>query len=175
MAMAISLYDISVTSYLQTLDAVGGFLAKGLAHCRETGADPEELVEARLAPDMLPFRFQVQSVAFHSKGAIDAVLSGALALPGPQPEYDYAGLQALIADAAAALRALTPEQVNAREGADMVFTVRDTAMLFTSEGFVLSFSLPNFHFHATTAYDILRQKGVPVGKRDYMGQPRLKG
>ncbi len=173
--MAISLYDISVTSYLQTLDAVGGFLAKALAHFRDTGTDPEEIVEARLVPDMLPFRFQVVSVAFHSGGAMQAVLSGALALPGEQPAYDYAGLQALIADTAAGLRALTPEQVNAREGADMVFQVRDTAMVFTSEGFVTSFSMPNLHFHATTAYDILRVKGAPVGKRDYIGAPRLKG
>ncbi|MEN3973485.1 DUF1993 domain-containing protein [Emcibacter sp. SYSU 3D8] len=173
--MAISLYDISVTSYLQTLDAVGGFLAKGLAHCRDTGADPEAIVEARLVPDMLPFRFQIQSVAFHSGDAMNAVLSGALSLPGERPAYDYAGLQGLIADTAAALRSLTPEEVNAREGADMVFKVRDTDMLFTSEGFVMSFSMPNFHFHATTAYDILRQNGAPVGKRDYMGTPRLKG
>ena len=72
--MAISLYDISVTSYLQTLDAVGGFLAKALAHFRDTGVDPEEIVEARLVPDMLPFRFQVVSVAFHSGGAMNAVL-----------------------------------------------------------------------------------------------------
>lgn len=173
--MAISLYDISVTSYLQTLDAVASILAKGLAHCQDSGIDPEEIVEARLVPDMLPFRFQIQSVAFHSGDAMNAVLTGALALPGERPAYDYAGLQGLIAETAAALRALTPEQVNAREGADMVFTVRDTAMVFTSEGFVMSFSMPNFHFHATTAYDILRLKGVPVGKRDYMGAPRLKG
>ena len=172
--MAISLYDISVASYLQTLDAVSGFLAIGLKHFTETGVNPDEIVEARLVPDMLPFRFQIQSVAFHSGDAMKAVMSGALALPGERPAHDYSGLQSLITETAAELRTLSAEAVNARAGADMAFKVRDNTMLFTSEGFVLSFSMPNLHFHATTAYDILRTKGVPVGKRDYMGAPRLK-
>jgi hypothetical protein len=66
--MAISLYDLSVASYLQTLGGVAGFLDRGLDHFRETGADPNEVVEARLIPDMLPFRFQICSVAHHSVG-----------------------------------------------------------------------------------------------------------
>jgi hypothetical protein len=64
--------------------------------------------------------------------------------------------------------------VNALEGQDVVFQFRDTKMPFVAEGFLLSFLLPNFHFHATTAYDILRSKGVPLGKRDYLGRLRLK-
>ncbi len=69
---------------------------------------------------------------------------------------------------------LAPADVNALEGKDVVFQVRDMKLPFKAEGFLLSFSLPNFHFHATTAYDILRSKGVPLGKRDYMGKLRLK-
>jgi uncharacterized protein len=64
--------------------------------------------------------------------------------------------------------------VNALEGKDVTFKVRDMTMPFTAEDFLLSFSLPNFYFHATTAYDILRLKGVPLGKRDFMGRMRLK-
>jgi hypothetical protein len=72
------------------------------------------------------------------------------------------------------LKRLTAEEVNALEGRDMAFQFRDRNIPFTAETFVLSFSLPNFYFHATTAYDILRNKGVPLGKRDFMGRLRIK-
>src|SRR4051794_16904153 len=74
--MAFSLYDASVANYLQILGAVSGFLDKGLAHFREKGIDPETVVEARLAPDMQPLRFQIISVAQHSRGAIEGVRDG---------------------------------------------------------------------------------------------------
>jgi len=172
--MAISLYDVSVTSFLQVLGAVSGFLDKGLAHCRETGLDPETIVETRLHDDMLPFRFQIVSVAHHSRGALAGAKAGVFHPPGGVAVLDYAGLQGLIADARRELQALTPEEVNALEGRDMIFQLGTRQMPFTVEGFLLSFSTPNLHFHATTAYDILRQAGVPIGKRDYMGQIRLK-
>ena len=174
--MAISLYDASVLSHLQTLDAAQGFLKKGLDWCGSSGVDPDELVEAKLFEDMRPFRFQMQQVAFHSAGAIEAMRSGVLTFGGERPQHDYAGLQALIAKAAADLRAVDPAEVNGWEGKDVAFRVpgKDDRV-FTAEGFLLSFSLPNFHFHAATAYDILRLKGVPVGKLDFMGALRLKG
>jgi len=172
--MAIGLYDLSVASYLQTLGAVIRFLEKGLTHFTTSGVDPDEIVETRLVADMLPFRFQIQSVAHHSLGAIEGVKQG-LFLPPPQaPAYDYRGLQQLVVDTREALQKLTPAEVDALEGKDVVFKLRDFEMPFTAEGFLLSFSLPNFYFHATTAYDILRTKGVPIGKRDYLGQMRLK-
>ena len=171
--MAIALYDLSVANYLQTLGAVVGLLENGLAHFTTNHVDLDEIVETRLVPDMLPFRFQLQSVAHHSLGAIEGVKKG-LFQPPPQATYDYRGLQKLVADAQGALQKLTPAEVNALEGRDVVFQLRDFKMPFTAEGFLLSFSLPNFYFHATTAYDILRMKGVPIGKRDYMGQMRLK-
>jgi len=172
--MSSSLYDISVASYLQTLGAVSGFLEKGLAHCREHKLDPEKIVEARIHPDMLPFRFQIHSVAHHSAGTMAALETGVFRPDRGAPDASYAALQAEIAAARASLEKLTPEAVNARAGADVVFEVGDRKMPFTAEGFVLSFSLPNFHFHATTAYDILRGQGVAIGKRDYMGALRLK-
>jgi hypothetical protein len=172
--MKISLYEASVPSYLQTLSAVSGFLEKGLSHCRDNGLDPEGLVETRLFPDMLPLRFQIQSVVHHSLGAIEAINGGVFRPPGDLPQHNYAALQELVARSRDALQEYTPDVVNAREGAEMVFEMRKTKLLFTAEGFLLSFSLPNFYFHATTAYDILRSKGVLLGKRDYLGALRLK-
>lgn len=171
--MAISLYDVSVTSYLQTLEAVAGFLDKGLAHLRAEGRDPDQFVETRLFPDMLDFRFQIVSVTHHSAGAIEAARSGEFRPPRPQGE-DYAGLQQKVAQTIAGLRALSREDVDALEGRDMAFVMGDLRIPFTAENFVLSFSLPNFHFHAATAYDILRSHGAPLGKRDYMGRLRTK-
>lgn len=171
--MAISLYDLSVASYLQTLGGVIGVLEKGLAHCTANGIDPNEIVEARLTSDMLPFRFQVQSVAHHSAGAIEGVKAGVF-LPPSGPDLDYRGLQKLVSDAREALGKLTQAEVNALEGRDVTFQLRDFKLPFTAEGFLMSFSLPNFYFHAATTYDILRMKGVKLGKRDYMGQMRMK-
>lgn len=173
--MAISLYDVSVTSFLQTLGAVSGFLDRGLAHCEDNGIDPATIVETRLHEDMLPFRFQIISVAHHTRGAVEGVMAGMQGPPGAGGPSDYAGLQALVKDAQDALQAVSAEAVNALEGRDMVFQIGERKMPFTAEGFLLSFSTPNLHFHATTAYDILRQKGVPLGKRDYLGRMRLKG
>ena len=172
--MAISLYDLSVASYLQTLGGVIGVLEKGLAHCTANSIDPNEIVETRLIADMLPFRFQVQSVAHHSAGAIEGVKAGVFSPPSG-PDLDYSGLQKLVSDAREALSKLTPAEVNALEGRDVTFQLRDFKLPFTAEGFLMSFSLPNFYFHAATTYDILRMKGVKLGKRDYMGQMRMKG
>jgi hypothetical protein len=153
---------------------MSGVLDKGLAHFTANKTDPNEIVETRLVPDMLPFRFQVQSVAHHSLGAIEGMKKGLFAPPSQLAPLDYQGLQKLVADTRDALRKLTPAEVDAFEGKDMAFQIRDMKIPFTAEGFVLSFSLPNLHFHATTTYDILRMKGVPLGKLDYMGQMRMK-
>jgi hypothetical protein len=172
--MAFSLYDATVANYLQILGAVGGFLDKSLAHFKEQSIDPAEVVEARLAPDMWPFRAQIVSVAHHSRGALAAARDGVFVPPHTKAELDYAALRALIAEARDEISALTPEAVNALIGRDVTFKVGDRAVPFTAEGFLMSFSLPNFFFHATTAYAILRHKGAPLGKRDFMGRLKLK-
>jgi hypothetical protein len=172
--MTTSLYDSTVTNFVQTLGAMEGFLAKGLTHFKENKVDPNEIVETRLYPDMLPFRFQVISTVHHSLGDIRGAQSGEAAPPGPST-LDYAGLQALVASTIKELQALKPADVNGLAGKDVTFKVRDMKLPFTAEGFLYSFALPNFYFHATTAYDILRMKGVPLGKRDFMGKMRLKG
>ena len=171
--MAISLYDASVACFLQTLGGVDGFLSRGLAHCNERNIDPNEIVETRLFSDMLPFRYQILAVASHSIGAMRGVKQGLFSPATEMPPLDYAGLQKVITDATEALQQLAPADVNALEGKDVLFQVRDIKLPFKAEGFLLSFSLPNFHFHATTAYDILRMKGVQIGKRDYMCKMRV--
>jgi uncharacterized protein len=172
--MAVSLYEVSVGTYRQILGGVVGVLDKGRQHCQESGIELPDLVETSLYPDMLPLRFQLLSVVHHSLGAIDGVKAGVFSPPQQNPDVDYDGLQQLVVDASASLGALTADEVNGLEGNDMEFRMGDFSMPFTAEGFLLSFSLPNFYFHATTTYDILRSKGVPVGKRDFMGQPKLR-
>ncbi|MEJ0065957.1 MAG: DUF1993 domain-containing protein [Caulobacteraceae bacterium] len=172
--MAIPLYDLTVASFLQTLGGVSGFLERGLAHCRDNNIDPEEIVETRLYGDMAPFRFQIVSVVHHSAGAMAGVKSGAFAPPSDTRPLNYVELQGIVGEARATLGKLTPAEVNALEGADVTFQIRDFKLPFTAENFLMSFSTPNFFFHATTAYDILRSKGVPLGKRDFMGELRFK-
>ena len=172
--MVMSLYDSCVPAYLQILGATEGFLSRGLSHFNDNNVDPNEIVETRLFADMLPFRFQIVAVAHHSAGALAGAKAGAFAPPGPSTA-DYAGLQKLVSDAKQALESVKPEEVNALEGKDVTFSVRDMKLPFKAEGFLMTFSMPNFHFHATTAYDILRTKGVPLGKRDFLGKLKLKG
>jgi hypothetical protein len=172
--MATSLYDLSVASYLQTVGGVAGFLDRGLSHFEETKVDPNEICDVRLYPDMLPFRFQILAVCHHSLGTIEGLKKGLFTPPGALPEGGYAGLQKLVADTREALQKVKPDEVNSFEGKEMSFQFGERKIPFTAESFVMSFSMPNFFFHATTAYDILRGKGAPLGKRDFMGPLRMK-
>jgi uncharacterized protein len=172
--MPIPLYDLSVTGFLQTLGGVSGYLEKARTHFESQGADLNEIVQSRLYPDMLDFRFQIVSVAHHSAGAIEGCKAGVFSPPGTSGPSDYAGLQQLVADARARLQGVSADEVNALEGREVVFQFGERRVPFTVENFLMSFSLPNLHFHATTAYDILRSKGAPLGKRDYTGQLRIK-
>lgn len=172
--MALSLYDLSIPSYLQTLGAVSGFLEKGAAFCAASGKDTADLVSTRLIADMLPLRFQIISVAQHSRGAIEGAMQGLFGPPSDPGTADYKTLQALVAETREALSKVTPEAVNALQGKDMIFQLGKNQLPFVVEDFILSFSLPNFYFHAATAYDILRSQGVPLGKRDFLGKLRMK-
>lgn len=172
--MAIHLYDATVALFIQHLGAMEGFLKRGLAHCEDNNIDPAVIVETRLFDDMLPFRYQVQSSIGHAVAAIEGVKSGVYKPPYGDPSANYAGLQSAVAAALAKLKAYMPEEINALEGKDVVFVLGDRQMPFVAEDFLLTFSLANFHFHATTAYDILRSKGVPLGKRDYLGRLKMK-
>ncbi len=172
--MALTFYESYVPNYLQTLQGVSNFMDRGLSHFTDNNIDPSDIVETRLFPDMLPFRFQILSVVHHSATALASLKDGIFKPPGQSPPHSYADLQKIVADARERIAAIKADDVNAFEGKDMAFQIGEMKMPFTAEGFIASFSLPNFYFHATTAYDILRTKGVPLGKRDFMGTPRMK-
>lgn len=172
--MAISFYDLSVPTFLQTVRAVGGVLDRTTAHCAETGGDPEAFVDARLYEDMAPFHFQIEAAWHHAVWGLEAARTGAFvppALVGPVP---FAQLRAMMTKAEEALEAYAPDEVDAWAGRELDLQIGPRRLAFTSETLILSFSLPNFHFHAVTAYDILRSRGVPLGKRDYEGQLRTR-
>ena len=95
--------------------------------------------------------------------------------PYGTPTADWNALDAAVAEALETLKAYAPDAINALEERDMVFNVGERTLAFTGAGFLMTFSVPNVHFHATTAYDLLRAQGVPLGKGDYLGRIKLKG
>jgi uncharacterized protein len=172
--MTISLYDAVVPSNLQILGAIDALIDKAAAFCAETGRAEADLIDARLAPDMLPFGYQVKSCVGHSIGGIEGVQAGTYS-PDMKPwPTDFAGLHDAIRSAIASLKAIDRDSFDALADADTEFRFGESRMPFTGANFLLSFSQPNFYFHATTAYAILRAQGVKIGKRDFMGMPRMK-
>jgi hypothetical protein len=123
---------------------------------------------------MLPFAYQVKSTAVHSLGSIEGVRRGVFSPDMTPPPQTFAALAARIAETLKALETIQPAEVESFMGRNMRFEFREHRLEFTAENFLLSFSLPNFYFHASTAYDILRWRGVRIGKRDFMGRLRLK-
>ncbi len=170
--MALTLYDASVGTYKQILGAIEGVLNKGKEHCEANGIDLSEVVETRLIDDMLSFRFQVISVAHHSLGAMKGVEAGEFGPPS-MGDQDYGALQSLVSESLAGLEEYTEDKVNGFMGKEMFFKMGSVSMPFIAEDFLLTFSLPNFYFHATTTYDMIRMKGTTIGKRDFIGRPRL--
>ncbi len=168
----ISLYDCSVGTYLQLLGGVTRILEKGRQHFESEDVDLAEIVATRLHGDMLPFWFQIVSVCHHSLGAIRGLQAGVFSPPPRQPDLTYQTLEAMVTETIAGLESISADEVNGLEGNDMQFKMGEVTIPFTAENFILSFSLPNFYFHATTTYDILRMKGVPLGKRDFLGRLR---
>ncbi len=171
--MSLSFYDVSVGTYLQIAGATQAFMATAADHFQAQGTPLDDVVNARLADDMNTFHFQAVCVVHHSLGAVKGMQSGEFRPPSGYADTDYAGLQQLVGDAVAKLEALTPAEVNALADGQLMFKLGDNALPFTNQNFLLSFSLPNFYFHATTAYDLLRSLGAPLGKRDFLGQLRV--
>jgi hypothetical protein len=172
--MSFSLYDAVVPSNLQILGAIDALLDKAAAFGAEQGRAEADLIDTRLAPDMLPFGYQVKSCAAHSVGGIEGVRTGTFS-PDMSPwPTTFAGLHGVVQTAIASLQAMTREAFNALADNDTQFAFGATRLLFTGPNFLISFSQPNFYFHATTAYAILRAQGVKLGKRDFMGMPRIK-
>jgi hypothetical protein len=170
--MTFSLYSAVVPSYLQILEGLSSLLDKAESFCSEKGMVPEQIIEARLADDMHPFAYQVKSAAVHSLGAIEGVRRGVFSPDTTKPPESFAALKARIAEARAGVQAVAAAEVDGFVGRDMRFSFGERHIDFRAEDFLLSFSQPNFYFHATTAYDILRWKGVRIGKRDFLGRTR---
>ena len=172
--MKFDLYDALVPNWLQTLGAVSGLIDKAQEYADANKLRDNALIEAKLAPDMLPFGFQVKSVVTHSIGAVEGVRKG-LMVPDRSPwPQTLAELKAHVLQAREQLVWIKPEEINGFFGRDMCFAVNERELLFTAENFLLSFSVPNFYFHATTAYAVLRNQGLPLTKLDFLGSTRKK-
>ena len=171
--MPLSLHAAFVPSALQMLGTTHGLIDKAEAWCGEQGSEASAITGACLHDQMLPFAYQVKSVANHTGGAIEGLRAGSFSPHMDAPPQDFAGLRAKLDEAIAILEGVSEDELEERIGAPMLFQMRDFKMPFTAEGFLLSFSQPNFYFHAATAYDILRMKGLSIGKRDFLGRMRL--
>lgn len=174
--MTISLYDATVPSFIQILQGLDSQVAKAAEFCAEHGIGEEEFQSARIADDMLPFPWQVRFGAGHSIKAIEAIRSGTYDADFSEPPATFAEQRAMLADAIAALAQLDKNEVDGLVGRDVVFRIESAGVEipFVAENFLFSFSLPNFYFHVTTAYDLIRAKGVPIGKMDFLGTMRTK-
>lgn len=170
--MNLSLYHAVVPSFIQILHSLEKLLIKAEEFCAEKGLPADQLIEARLVDDMNPFSYQISSAAWHSKGAIEAIHQGIFSPDLTPPPTDFAGLNQKVSDALSYLKNIDQDALNEFVGNPMRFEYGDFAMDFVAEDFLLSFSQPNFYFHATTAYDILRWRGLTIGKRDFLGHLR---
>ena len=168
-AMTITLYDASVPVFKQMLNALSDVLNKAEAHATAKNIDPNVFLQARLYPDMFPLVRQVQIAVDFAKGVSSRLAELEV------PKYDdtettFAELQALISKVLAYIGEIKPEQINGQEGIEIVTrpgTPKEKR--FTGQAYLLSYGLPQFFFHVTTTYALLRHNGVEVGKRDYMG------
>jgi hypothetical protein len=167
--MPVTLYDASVPVYTQMLGALDRILEKAQAYAQARGFDDRVLVQSRLFPDMLPLASQVRI-------ACDAARGGTARLAGVEvPKYDdteqtIAELRDRIARTLAFIGGVPRESIEGQEERDIAIPLRDRRIEMKGQAFLLHWSLPNFFFHVTTAYDILRHNGLEIGKSDYLGR-----
>jgi hypothetical protein len=171
--MSITLFDMLVPSYIQILEGLVGTLQAGRAHCEAHGMDPDDLVQLRLAPDMQPLSYQVFAAANHSAGAIATLKDGRFHSPSREPINSYVELERIALDALEACRSLTSDDVNPYADGEVLFETEKFRLRFSAADFIHTFSLPNFYFHVTTAYDLLRMKGVHLIKLNFLGNMRM--
>ncbi|CAE6730808.1 hypothetical protein R69927_01809 [Paraburkholderia domus] len=167
--MTSSIYSASVPVFKQMLTALSDVLKKAEAHATEKNIDPNALLQARLFPDMFPLVRQVQIAADFAKG-ISSRLAGVEVPSWPDTEVTFADLQALIAKALAHIGTLDATQFDGSENKEIVLrpgTPKEKKLV--GSAYLQNYGLPQFFFHVTTAYAILRHNGVEIGKRDYMG------
>ena len=164
--MATELYDLTVPVFTRALKALSGLLDKAVEHAGEAGADA--LLSNRLAEDMHPLVKQVQIACDGSKLCV-ARLSGAEAPVNEDSETTVAELKARIAATLEWIGSVPREAIDGQEDREVVLKFPGGEWAFKGQGYVIGFALPNFFFHVTTAYALLRQAGVPLGKRDFLG------
>ena len=166
--MPFTLYAAAVPPMRHMLRNLSTLLAKAAAHCEARKIDPQALLGSRLYPDMLPLTRQVLIATDTAKGAA-ARLAGVEVPRFEDTETTFAELQARIDKTIAVLDSVTPAQFEGAETRQIVLPMRDRTLEFTGADYFTSFAQPNFYFHVTTAYALLRHGGVEIGKRDFLG------
>ena len=166
--MTISMYQVLVPVLLRQFGTLSAVLTKAEAHAKATGIDPATLVSARLAPDMLPLSGQIQIASDSAKGAV-ARLSGVDAPSFADTEVSFADLYARIAKTIAFIDSVPADKIDGTEERHIELKAGPRTFEFSGQEFLLHFVLPNFLFHCTVAYAILRHNGVEIGKMDYLG------
>jgi uncharacterized protein len=172
--MPLSLYSATVPHFLQVLPQMALLIDRAEAHCAGKGLPPEALLGAKLAEDMWPLSWQFRACWSHSADAVESTLSGERLLDFGDVPSDFDYLRRQIDGAIVRLRTTRPADVDLAEDNEVSFTVRDKTYTFTGLDYLLKFALPNFFFHSTTAYAILRNQGVAISKGDYLGALPLK-
>ena len=167
--MSLSMYQASIPGFLRMLGNLSAILHKAEAYAAERKIEPGVLINARLAPDMLPLVRQVQIATDGVKGC-GARLAGIEIPSYADTESSFAELQERIAKTRAFLQGLDAAQFEGSEGKEITLTFPGVEMKFGGRDYLLGFVLPNFYFHVTTAYAILRHNGLQIGKMDYLGQ-----
>jgi hypothetical protein len=167
--MSLTLYQVSIPVLTRGLRNLAHLLEKAAAHAEAKKIDPAVFSSARLAPDMHPLSRQIQMATDTAKGCA-ARLAG-IAVPSyADTEKTFPELQARLAKTLAFLQSVDATQIDGNEGRDVVLNLRGGERHFDGQSYLLSFVLPNFYFHVTTAYAILRHNGVEIGKADYLGK-----
>ena len=166
--MALSMYDASVPTLKHMLSNLAAILKKSAEHAASKKIDPGVFVNARLFPDMLPLSKQIQIATDQAKGCA-ARLAGVEIPRYEDYETTFDELQARIAKTIVFLDSFKANQIDGSEAREIAFQLHETKLEFKGQQYLLNWVLPNFYFHVTTAYNILRHNGVDIGKRDFLG------
>jgi hypothetical protein len=167
--MQISMYQASVPLFLQILGNLSAILDKAAAYCESKKIAPETMTSTRLIPDMFPLARQIQIATDQAKGCA-ARLAGIDVPSYADTETTFEELKARLAKTMDFLKSVKPAQIDGSEGRQIKLKLGGQDMTFSGQQYLLHFVFPNFYFHATTAYDILRQAGVQIGKTDFVGK-----
>lgn len=166
--MGLSMYQAGVEPVLHQLKALAAMLDKAEAHCTAKKIDPLAITKFRLRPDMLPFSSQIQIASDMAKSMVSR-LAGADVPSYPDTETTFPELKARVTKTIEHVQSFTAAQIDGSEQRDIAFKAGPSELKFKGAGYVTSWVLPNFYFHVTTAYAILRHCGVELGKRDFLG------